>query len=71
MTVEGQEAGAPPSVDFAAERQVGELVLALNRQQRLAACHDISDGGLLVALAEMWLTGAGTDAPISCRSTSS
>ena len=62
LTVEGQEAGAPPPVDFAAERRVGELVLALNQQQRLAACHDISDGGLLVALAEMWLTGAGTDA---------
>jgi phosphoribosylformylglycinamidine synthase len=71
MTVEGQEAGAPPPVDFATERRVGELVLALNQQQLLAACHDISDGGLLVALAEMWLTGAGrdvgTDQPIGIQ----
>ena len=55
LTVEGVEAGAPPLLDLGLEKSVGELVTALNQQGLLAACHDISDGGLLVALAEIWL----------------
>jgi phosphoribosylformylglycinamidine synthase II len=49
----GREEGAPPPVDLAAERRHGELVRALIRDGLLTAVHDISDGGLLVALAEM------------------
>jgi phosphoribosylformylglycinamidine (FGAM) synthase-like enzyme len=55
--VAGREAGAPPPVDLAAERRNGDFV----REQILAgavrACHDLSDGGLLVALAEMAMAG--------------
>jgi phosphoribosylformylglycinamidine synthase len=58
LTVEGVEAGAPPLLDLALEKTVGELVTALNQQGLLAACHDISDGGLLVALAEIWLASS-------------
>jgi phosphoribosylformylglycinamidine synthase subunit PurL len=49
----GREDGAPPPVDLAAEKRNGDLVRALIGQGVATAVHDISDGGLLVALAEM------------------
>ena len=64
--IEGREEGAPPPVDLAAERRAGDFVRALIEQGRLRTCHDISDGGLLVAIAEMALAGgrgAALEAP--------
>jgi phosphoribosylformylglycinamidine synthase subunit PurL len=55
--IEGREEGAPPPVDLAAERRAGDFVRALIEQGRLRTCHDVSDGGLLVAIAEMALAG--------------
>jgi phosphoribosylformylglycinamidine synthase subunit PurL len=52
-TICGREEGAPPPVDLTAERRNGELVRAYILAGSLAAVHDISDGGLAVALAEM------------------
>ncbi|WP_211115451.1 phosphoribosylformylglycinamidine synthase subunit PurL [Arenibaculum pallidiluteum] len=49
----GREDGPPPPVDLAVERRNGDLVRGLIRDGLVAACHDVSDGGLLVALAEM------------------
>ncbi len=49
----GTEEGAPPPVDLAAERRNGELVRELIRDGLVTAVHDVSDGGLLIALAEM------------------
>jgi phosphoribosylformylglycinamidine synthase len=49
----GREEGAPPPVDLAAERRHGDFVRSLIRDGFVTAAHDISDGGLLVALAEM------------------
>ena len=49
----GREEGAPPPVDLAAERRHGDLVRGLIRDGLITAAHDVSDGGLLVALAEM------------------
>ena len=49
----GREEGAPPPVDLAVERRHGEFVRALIRDGLVTASHDLSDGGLLVALAEM------------------
>jgi phosphoribosylformylglycinamidine synthase subunit PurL len=49
----GREEGAPPPVDLAAERRHGEFVRALIIDGLVTAAHDLSDGGLLVALAEM------------------
>jgi phosphoribosylformylglycinamidine synthase subunit PurL len=49
----GREEGAPPPVDLAAERRHGDFVRALIRDGLITAAHDVSDGGLLVALAEM------------------
>jgi phosphoribosylformylglycinamidine synthase II len=62
----GREEGAPPPVDLAAERRHGEFVRALIRDGLLTAVHDVSDGGLLVALAEMAMAsriGAVVEAP--------
>jgi len=49
--------GAPPPVDLAAELRAGDFVRGLIREGRVSAAHDISDGGLLVAVAEMALAG--------------
>jgi phosphoribosylformylglycinamidine synthase subunit PurL len=57
MTVAGREEGAPPPVDLAAERRNGAFVLSLIRGGKVSAVHDLSDGGLGVALAEMAIAG--------------
>ena len=63
--VAGREEGAPPPVDLAAERRNGDFVRGLIAEGRVSACHDLSDGGLLVGLAEMALAGkAGLGAEI-------
>ncbi|MBN8941842.1 MAG: phosphoribosylformylglycinamidine synthase subunit PurL [Rhizobiales bacterium] len=53
----GREEGAPPPVDLALERRHGEFIRGLIADGLLTACHDVSDGGLLVALAEMAIAG--------------
>jgi phosphoribosylformylglycinamidine synthase len=53
----GCEAGAPPEVDLAAERANGDFVRGRILAGGVAACHDVSDGGLLIAVAEMALAG--------------
>jgi len=52
-----REEGAPPPVDLAAERRNGDFVRSLIEAGNVAVCHDVSDGGLLVAAAEMVLAG--------------
>ncbi|MFT7574974.1 MAG: phosphoribosylformylglycinamidine synthase II [Alphaproteobacteria bacterium] len=49
--------GAPPPVDLHAEKATGDFVRTLIREQTIHSVHDISDGGLLVAIAEMALAG--------------
>ena len=49
--------GAPPPVDLAAERKTGDFIRGLIHAGRAATVHDVSDGGVLVALAEMALAG--------------
>lgn len=53
----GREEGAPPPVDLASERRHGEFVRGLIEQGRIATVHDLSDGGLAVAVAEMAIAG--------------
>jgi phosphoribosylformylglycinamidine synthase len=48
-----REEGAPPPVHLAAERRNGDFVRDLISAGRVTAVHDLSDGGLAVALAEM------------------
>ncbi len=53
----GVRKGPPPPVDLAMEKQTGDFVRALIRAGIATACHDCSDGGLAVALAEMAMAG--------------
>jgi phosphoribosylformylglycinamidine synthase len=58
----GREEGTPPPVDLAAERRNGDFVRDLIAQGVATAVHDLSDGGLAVALAEMVMaSGIGAD----------
>ena len=51
----GRQEGAPPPVDLAAERRNGDFVRDLILGGRVSAVHDLSDGGLIGAAAEMAL----------------
>jgi phosphoribosylformylglycinamidine synthase len=51
----GREEGPPPPVDLKQERTNGFAVRQWIEQGKTTAVHDLSDGGLLVALAEMAL----------------
>ncbi len=58
----GREDGPPPPVDLALEKKNGDFVRQSIRGGAVTACHDISDGGLAAALAEMALTSG-----LGCR----
>jgi phosphoribosylformylglycinamidine synthase len=53
----GLEAGAPPPVFLAQERAAGDFVRAQILSGHIESCHDVSDGGLLIAIAEMAIAG--------------
>jgi phosphoribosylformylglycinamidine synthase len=55
--IEGREEGAAPPADLAVERSNGEFVRGLIEAGRVDTVHDVSDGGLLVAIAEMAMAG--------------
>ncbi len=55
--IHGREDGDPPKVDLGDERFHGEVIRQLIADGAVTAVHDISDGGLLVAIAEMALAG--------------
>jgi phosphoribosylformylglycinamidine synthase subunit PurL len=54
--------GRPPRVDLAAERALAEVLIAAAAGGLLAAAHDLSEGGLAIALAESCLRGG-----LGCR----
>ncbi|PZF75477.1 phosphoribosylformylglycinamidine synthase subunit PurL [Aestuariivirga litoralis] len=49
----GKEEGAPPPVDLALEKKNGDFVRQIIRTGQLTAVHDVSDGGLGLAVIEM------------------
>ncbi len=55
--IHGHLGGLPPKVDLQAERLLGEILLAGSRDGMVSAAHDLSEGGLAQAAAEMCLTG--------------
>ncbi len=56
--IHGRREGAPPPVDLAHEKRVGDFVRGLIRSGVATAVHDCADGGLAVALAEMAMASA-------------
>jgi len=54
----GRRSGAAPRVDLNVERRLGDLLQQLIGTGVVSATHDISDGGALVAIAEMAIIGA-------------
>jgi phosphoribosylformylglycinamidine synthase II len=55
--ISGSEDGAPPRVDLVAERRNGDFVQTQISSGTVKICHDVSDGGIAVALAEMVMAG--------------
>jgi phosphoribosylformylglycinamidine synthase len=55
--IAGREDGPPPPVDLAEERRNGNFVRAQILGGHVLACHDVSDGGVLIAVVEMALAG--------------
>jgi phosphoribosylformylglycinamidine synthase len=49
----GKKEGCVPEIDLAAEKKVQDFLLAQISNNSVLAAHDVSEGGLLVALAEM------------------
>ena len=52
-----REMGPPPPVDLDLERRTGDFVREIIERGLVNACHDVSDGGVCVAVAEMALAG--------------
>ncbi len=62
--IHGRAEGGAPPVDLAHEKRVGDHVRSLIASGIVTACHDLSDGGLAVALAEMAMaSGIGAAIP--------
>ena len=55
--ISNREGGAPPTVDPELEGRHGTLVRRAIADGLIDAAHDISDGGLMVAMAEMVMSG--------------
>jgi phosphoribosylformylglycinamidine synthase len=55
LGLDGQTAGSPPPVDLAVERRNAEFVRRLINEGLANAVHDVSDGGIACAAAEMAL----------------
>src|SRR3546814_14381483 len=51
----GREEGPPPPVDLRAEKRTGDFIRHAINAGWITACHDVSDGGVAVTLAEMAL----------------
>jgi phosphoribosylformylglycinamidine synthase len=55
--IAGREDGAPPPVDLDTEKRNGNLIQRLIADGLIDCCHDVSDGGIAVAVTEMALAG--------------
>ncbi len=61
-----REDGPPPPVDLEKEKRHGLFVRRMIAAGMMSACHDISDGGILVALAEMAMaSGLGAEITVA------
>ncbi|HLA76748.1 MAG TPA: AIR synthase-related protein, partial [Vicinamibacteria bacterium] len=56
-TIHGRVAGRPPRLDLAIEKRLHAFMAEAAAEQLLGSAHDLSDGGLAVALAECCFAG--------------
>ncbi|HXT86391.1 MAG TPA: phosphoribosylformylglycinamidine synthase subunit PurL [Verrucomicrobiae bacterium] len=61
-TIHGIIAGEPPAIDLHAEKALNDCLVALAAERVVQSAHDISDGGLAVALAECCFASSGLSA---------
>ncbi len=64
-TIGGIVSGEPPMIDLLAEKRLIDLLVALAAADAICSAHDISDGGLAVALAECCFASEGLSAAIA------
>jgi len=64
-TIHGIVAGAPPAIDLEAEKRLQECLVTLANLGAIESAHDLTDGGLAVALAECSILSDGLGAQIS------
>ncbi len=60
-TIHGIVAGVPAPIDLAAERNLIECLVKLAAERAILSAHDVSDGGIAVAVAESCFNSAGAD----------
>jgi len=58
----GHKAGMPPQIDLKSEKALHQFLVAAVRAGLVESAHDLSDGGLAVALAECCMSGVGSGA---------
>ena len=63
QVVRGHLGGVPPAADLGAEQRLAAVLAAGAEAGLLSAAHDLSDGGLALALAECCLTGGNRARP--------
>ncbi|MGB7028323.1 MAG: AIR synthase-related protein, partial [Candidatus Acidiferrum sp.] len=64
-TIAGIVSGEPPAIDLPAEKRLIDYLIALASNGSLQSAHDISDGGIAVALAESCFAAATS--PVGVR----
>ena len=52
-----EKKGPPPEVNLFNEKNNGETILKLNKENLILSCHDVSIGGILVSLSKMCIKG--------------
>ena len=57
-------AGEPPAIDLAAEKRLIDCLVALAEARKVESAHDLSDGGLAVAVAESCFAADGFGASL-------
>jgi len=68
QTRHGLKEGKVPEVNLAAEKALQDLLLSQIESGRIAAAHDLSEGGFLVTLAEMFFQDGDLGADLSLSS---
>jgi phosphoribosylformylglycinamidine synthase len=68
-TIHGIVAGEPPAIDLTAEKRLQDCLVALATDGAIESAHDVSDGGLVVSLAESSFASDGLAAQVALDGT--